>query len=181
MEEEEKDQERRNYRFICSLVNDLNDEIEFYELNQLYKKAIEENNDITMLHYSGHSDKDGFNIDKDGNTVDISKEDIANLVKSCPNLRLVFFNSCYSEDFANEIFKINPNIPYVIGTKKAVNDYLASLVAFVFYRNLTIDSSRNIELAFNLTRAELEDNYDNGFENILSKISQTHLHFDFHN
>ncbi len=132
------------------------------------KDRIQANNDISMLHYSGHSDKNGLEVDVNGKISTVTKDAVANLMVVCPKVRLVFLNSCNSEAIAQEIFK--SKVPYVIGTTKTVNDDLAAVAAYLFYKNLN-NLDTTIESAFALTQNDLEIEEDE-FSLILKQLKK---------
>lgn len=131
------------------------------------KDKIQGKTDYTFLHYSGHSNESGLVVNNNGNLTDITKKEISNILKTCPNLRLVFLNSCCSEKIAKDILS-ETEISYVIGTNSKIGDELAAVFAFVFYENLGKPNT-TIDLAFKLTKAQLEKGKDE-FYQTLKKI-----------
>lgn len=108
-----------------------------------------EGNDVSLIHYSGHSDEDGLTIEWRGTTQQIGKSELVDIIKSRRTIRLVFLNSCYSKAIAEEL--TDAGVAYVVGTTSKIQDELAAMVAAEFYRQLA-NRGTTIETAFTLTR-----------------------------
>lgn len=114
---------------------------------------------ITMLHYIGHSSEKGFLLENSTSQQSfLSPEAIAKLInKETSQLRLVFLNSCYSQEIAEKLR--DAGVPYVIGTVYTVPDSQAVEVAKQFY-TLLGNYSITIEEAFEQTQLHFNNNLD---------------------
>lgn len=109
-----------------------------------------DSHEITMFHYSGHSSKEGLNVQWKEETRTIEKEFMVVLFRTQQKLRLVFLNSCYSKETADAL--LQKGVDYVIGTTGKIKDKQAALVAAKFYEFLG-SKGKPIQEAFDLTTA----------------------------
>ena len=116
-------------------------------------------NNVTMLHYSGHSNGEGLWVEMDDRSGTIKTKQLSTLFLAHKKFRFVFLNSCYSENIAKELTEAG--IPYVVGTTNSIDDKEASIVAGQFYKFLA-RQGKTIKEAFDLTRDYLNDPLYNG-------------------
>jgi hypothetical protein len=107
-----------------------------------------------IVHISGHGAPTGelILLDKDRNPKPVKPEAIQSLFTILKdNIRIVFFNACYTEKQARAI---NEVIDCVIGMNKYISDQAATVFAASFYRALGF--GRSVKEAFDLGKAALQ-------------------------
>ncbi len=115
-------------------------------------QAINETNP-TIIHFSGHGSTSGNLIlqNPDGTSKHITSDAISQAIATVSdNVKLVFFNACYSESQAKNIIN---HIDVAIGMSDSIRDDTACIFAAQFYSSLGFGLS--IEQAFNQAKAEL--------------------------
>jgi hypothetical protein len=107
-----------------------------------------------ILHFSGHG-TNGRGIaleDDDGNTVLVTKDAFARLLKLLKdNLRIVVLNACHTGDQAK---LLKETIDYTIGMNRSVGDLAARTFAASFYQALA--NGRTVQEAFESGVIQLE-------------------------
>lgn len=106
-----------------------------------------------IVHFSGHGAPTGELIlkDKDGNPKPVKPEAIQSLFTILKdNIRIVFFNACYTEKQARAI---NEVIDCVIGMNTYISDQAATVFAASFYNALGF--GRSVKEAFELGKTAL--------------------------
>lgn len=108
-----------------------------------------------IVHFSGHGDTNGDLIFQmaDGSSQRVSKAAIAATMKTltdADNLRLIIFNSCFSEAQA---VAVTEHIGCAIGMNDAIGDEAARLFAAQFYS--AIGFGRSVQTAFDQAKARL--------------------------
>jgi hypothetical protein len=106
-----------------------------------------------IVHFSGHGESTGelILLDKDGNPKPVKPEAIQALFTVLKdNIRIVFFNACYTEKQARAI---NEVIDCVIGMNTYISDQAATVFAASFYRALGF--GRSVKEAFDLGKTAL--------------------------
>lgn len=106
-----------------------------------------------IVHFSGHGAPTGelFLLDKDGNPKPVKPEALQSLFTILKdNIRIVFFNACYTEKQAQAI---NDVIDCVIGMNTYISDQAATIFAASFYRALGF--GRSVKEAFELGKTAL--------------------------
>ena len=86
-----------------------------------------------IVHFSGHgSDTDEIVfMDNEGNAKAVSKEAIVQtMLAAMGNIRLIFFNTCYSRGQAEAVVN---HVPAAIGMKTSIGDSAARIFASQFY------------------------------------------------
>lgn len=86
----------------------------------------------TIVHFSGHGTSNGDLIfqNPDGSSKIVSKESITTTISTASDtIRLVVFNSCFSNSQAQNIVK---NIEAAIGMSSSISDEAACIFAAVF-------------------------------------------------
>lgn len=109
--------------------------------------------DPTIVHFSGHgSDQDEIVFQDDhGKTKLVSKEAIVQTMIACSgSIRLVFFNTCYSNNQAEAVVK---HVDAAIGMNTSVGDDAARIFASQFYSGVGFGHS--VEKAFQQAKALL--------------------------
>jgi hypothetical protein len=107
----------------------------------------------TIVHFSGHgSDQDQIVFqDELGNAKPVSKEAIVQTMKaSSDNLRMVFFNTCFSKNQAGSIVK---HIESAIGMNTSIGDEAARVFSSQFYSSISFGLS--VQKAFDQAKAIL--------------------------
>ncbi|KGO85986.1 hypothetical protein Q765_13055 [Flavobacterium rivuli WB 3.3-2 = DSM 21788] len=92
--------------------------------------------DPTIVHFSGHgSDNDEIVFQtKDGNAKLVSKEAIVQtMMSSSDNIRLVFFNTCYSQNQAEAVAEF---VEATIGMSTSIGDDAARIFSSQFYSSI---------------------------------------------
>lgn len=115
-------------------------------------QAINETNP-TIIHFSGHGSFDGKLVlqNPDGTAKLITPDAISQAIATVSdNVKLVFFNACYSEVQAKNIVKY---IDVAIGMSDSIRDDTACVFAAQFYSSIGFGLS--VEQAFNQAKAEL--------------------------
>ena len=98
-------------------------------------QAINEHNP-SIIHFSGHgSDQDEIIFqDSSGNAKLVSKDAIVQtMMASSENIRLVFFNTCFSHNQAEAVTK---HVEAAIGMKTSISDEAAKIFASQFYSSI---------------------------------------------
>lgn len=106
-----------------------------------------------IVHFSGHgSDQDEIVFQDDqGQAKLVSKEAIVQLMMACSgNIRLVFFNTCYSHNQAEAVVQ---HVEAAIGMKTSIGDGAARIFASQFYS--AIGFGLSVEVAFSQAKALL--------------------------
>ena len=85
-----------------------------------------------IIHYSGHGNSDGiFLIDnKTNNSLQLSNDKLESIFKNCRSLKLIFFNSCFSEKQAEILSKQGM---FVLGLEDEIENSVAVEFAKEFY------------------------------------------------
>lgn len=107
----------------------------------------------TVVHFSGHgSDNDEIVFQtQDGNTKLVSKEALVQtMMASSDNIRLVFFNTCYSRNQAREISEI---VDATIGMNTSIGDEAARIFSSQFYSSIGFGNS--VKKSFDQAKALL--------------------------
>lgn len=107
----------------------------------------------TIVHFSGHgSDQDEIVFQSpDGNAKLVSKEAIVQtMVASSDNIRLVFFNTCFSKNQAEAVSK---HIEVTIGMNTSIGDNAARVFSSQFYSSISFGLS--VFKAFEQAKAAL--------------------------
>ncbi|MGD2088735.1 MAG: CHAT domain-containing protein [Candidatus Aminicenantes bacterium] len=107
-----------------------------------------------IVHFSGHGESTGelILLDKDGNPKPVKPEAIQSLFTILKdNIRIVFFNACYTEKQARAI---NEVIDCVIGMNTYISDQAATVFAASFYNALGF--GRSVKEAFELGKTSLQ-------------------------
>ncbi len=107
----------------------------------------------TIVHFSGHgSNQDEIVFqDEEGNTKLVTKEALVQtMTATSDNIRVAFFNTCYSKNQAEEIVKY---IEAAIGMNDSIGDNAARIFAAQFYS--AIGFGKSIKLAFEQAKAAL--------------------------
>lgn len=107
----------------------------------------------TIVHFSGHGSETGdlvFQNDSGGTKL-VSKKAMAQSIAACAEgIRLIFFNSCYSNLQAQVVVE---SIEAAIGMKSSIGDDAARVFAASFYS--AIGFGKSLETAFNQAKAAL--------------------------
>jgi len=107
----------------------------------------------TIVHFSGHGSDDDqiIFLDSAGNAKPVSKEAIVQtMTVASDNLRLVFFNTCYS---FNQASAVTQHIEAAIGMNTSIGDEAARIFASQFYSALGFGFS--LAKAFKQAKAAL--------------------------
>lgn len=107
----------------------------------------------TIVHFSGHgSNQDEIVFqDGEGNTKLVTKEALVQtMTATSDNIRVVFFNTCYSRNQAQEIVS---HIEAAIGMNDSIGDNAARIFAAQFYS--AIGFGKSIKTAFEQAKAAL--------------------------
>lgn len=97
--------------------------------------------ELRLFHFSGHAGPDALQLNRDGQTAQISfVGGLAGLAGMAKGLRLVFLNGCSTEDQA-KVF-LEQGIPAVIATTRPLLDRYAVDFARRFYQNFTRRNSK---------------------------------------
>lgn len=86
-----------------------------------------------IVHFSGHgSDRDEIVFqDESGRTKLVTKQAIVQVMRACSgDIRLVFFNTCYSRDQAEAVVE---HVPAAVGMNTSIGDEAARVFASQFY------------------------------------------------
>lgn len=107
----------------------------------------------TIVHFSGHGsiNDELVLMDNNSNTKLVSMESIIHAMSVAnDNLRLVFFNTCYSKNQANKVVE---HIECAIGMNTSITDDAARVFSAQFYSALTFGHS--VQRSFNQAKAAL--------------------------
>lgn len=106
-----------------------------------------------IVHFSGHGTEDGIAfLDPEGNARLVTKEAIVQLMKTMTdNIRVVVFNSCYSNAQAEAVVQY---VDVAIGMGDTIDDDAARTFSAQFYS--AIGFGRSIRQAFDQARLALE-------------------------
>lgn len=97
--------------------------------------------ELRLFHFSGHAGPDALQLNRDGQTPQISfVGGLAGLAGMAKGLKLVFLNGCSTEEQA-KVF-LEQGIPAVIATTKPLLDRYAVDFARRFYQNFTRRNSK---------------------------------------
>ncbi|MFD1000212.1 CHAT domain-containing protein [Ohtaekwangia kribbensis] len=105
----------------------------------------------TVVHFSGHGTDDDQIVfqNPDGSAKLVSKEAIVQAMRtSSDNIRLVFFNTCYSRNQAEAVTK---HIETAIGMNTSIGDEAARVFASQFYSSIGFGNS--IQKSFDQAKA----------------------------
>lgn len=109
--------------------------------------------DPSIVHFSGHGSEEAELVmqGSDGESKLVTKEAIAAALATCSeNIKLVFFNTCYSRAQAEAVVKY---IPAAIGMNTSVSDDAACIFSSQFYS--AIGFGYSVRKAFDQARAAL--------------------------
>jgi hypothetical protein len=145
-----------NYQLLISLATKAN------EIDQIILESTPEILHLTV-HANAALDPDGRNIadfyfeDDQGKGVPINGKRLAEFLKIFPSIKLVFINTCYSDEVA---YRLSEFIPYAIGFEDAIADTVCIAFAKSFY--IALLSQQDIEFAYNfaITACSLKYNRD---------------------
>mgnify|MGYP000863930183 FL=1 len=115
-------------------------------------QAINEYNP-TIIHFSGHGSEDNELAleNPDGTTKLTSKEAIVqSMTTASDNIKLVFFNNCYSSEQAKSVIKY---VDFSIGMNDSIGDRAAIIFAAQFYS--AIGFGKTISDSFNQSKSAL--------------------------
>lgn len=107
----------------------------------------------TVIHFSGHgSEENDLALENpDGTTKLVSKEAIVqSMTTASDNIRLVFFNNCYSSRQAESVVKY---VDFSIGMNDSIGDKAAIIFASQFYS--AIGFGKSISESFNQAKSAL--------------------------
>ncbi|MDY0321466.1 MAG: CHAT domain-containing protein [Arcobacteraceae bacterium] len=107
----------------------------------------------TIVHFSGHGSAQDEIVfqDGEGNTKLVTKEALVQtMTATSDNIRVVFFNTCYSKNQAEEIVHY---IEAAIGMNDSIGDNAARIFAAQFYS--AIGFGKSIKIAFEQAKAAL--------------------------
>lgn len=107
----------------------------------------------SIIHFSGHGSADDeiIFLDKKRNAKAVSKEAIVQTVMaSAENIRLIFFNTCYSKNQADAVTK---HVEAAIGMNTSISDYAARVFSSQFYSSIGFGHS--LQKAFDQGKAAL--------------------------
>lgn len=107
----------------------------------------------TIVHFSGHGSNQDEIVFQDakGNTKLVTKEALVQtMTATSDNIRVVFFNTCYSKNQAQEIVN---HIEAAIGMNDSIGDSAARIFAAQFYS--AIGFGKSIKIAFEQAKAAL--------------------------
>jgi len=131
--------------------------VSFFDLFALFEsnKGQNDNSDIEILHFAGHSGNDGLLFDAD-NQFDalISAKKFKEFLSWYPSLKIVILNSCASKYVGEELNKIE-HIEVVIETTDTIYEKDAILFTEYFYGFL--DKGDEISEAFNKVELKFLD------------------------
>lgn len=93
-----------------------------------------------VLHLAGHGSVEHgfFGVDPDGHPVPLDGSDLAQVLATFPNIRLVVLSACHQLKHADEIAKI---VPCAIGTSDALSDDAARRFSRALYKGLANNES----------------------------------------
>jgi hypothetical protein len=106
-----------------------------------------------IVHFSGHGSDESEIVfqDSDGNAKTVSKDAIIQtIMASSEGIRLVFFNTCYSQTQAESVVK---HVEAAIGMKTSIGDEAARIFSSQFYSSIGFGFS--IQKAFDQAKARL--------------------------
>ena len=143
-----------NYQLLLSLATKAN------EIDQIILESTPE-----ILHLTVHAnpalDPDGRNIadfyfeDDQGKSVPINGKRLAEFLKIFPSIKLVFINTCFSDEVA---YQLSEFIPYAIGFEDSIADTICIAFAKSFY--IALLSKQDIEFAYNFAITACSLKYD---------------------
>ena len=97
---------------------------------------------IALVHYAGHAESLQLMLETDdGGKEGFRNETLAEFLRNQDNIELVFLNGCSTGDQVDALLEVG--VPYVISTKKAVEDTEATLLSTAFYEGLSVGSTIN--------------------------------------
>ncbi len=106
-----------------------------------------------IVHFSGHGSKQDEIVfqDEAGKTKLVSKEAIVQVMRACSgDIRLVFFNTCYSRNQAEEVVA---HVEAAVGMNTSIGDEAARVFASQFYS--AIGFGKSVARAFEQAKALL--------------------------
>ncbi|MBZ0205798.1 MAG: CHAT domain-containing protein [Flavobacteriales bacterium] len=109
--------------------------------------------DPSIVHFSGHGSEEGEMVmqGNDGESKLVTKEAMAFALATCSeNIKLVFFNTCYSKAQAEAVVK---HIPAAIGMNTSIGDVAARIFSSQFYS--AIGFGHSVKKAFDQAKAAL--------------------------
>lgn len=106
----------------------------------------------TIIHFSGHGSHDGIALqDNNGKTKFVTTDAIIQMMKATnENIRVVFFNTCYSKTQAQAVIN---TVEASIGMNDSIGDEAARIFAAQFYS--AIGFGKSIKKAFEQAKAIL--------------------------
>jgi len=152
-----------SYQLVISLATKAN------EIDKIILESTPEILHLT-LHSSSSFDPDGRDIadfcfeDDQGKSVPINGRRLAEFLKFFPSIKLVFVNTCYSDEVA---YRLSEFIPYAIGFEGAVADEVCVAFAKSFYIALLF--KEDIEFAYHFAITACNLKYDRESQPILHK------------
>lgn len=103
----------------------------FASLDTVAEKLTLYQNDLVLFHFGGHAGQSELLLE-DGSA---RSEGIAQLLKNCPNLQLVFLNGCSTQGQVDRLLELG--VPAVLATTRPVNDKKARVFSTHFYQTLS--------------------------------------------
>lgn len=152
-----------NYQLLISLATKAT------EIDQIILESTPEILHLT-LHATPSLDPDGKNIadfffeDDQGKSVPINGKRLAEFLKIFPSIKLVFVNTCYSDEVA---YRLSEFIPYSIGFEGSAGDNMCIAFAKSFY--IALLSKQDIEFAYNFAITACSLKYNRESQPILHK------------
>ena len=118
-------------------------------IDQIQKELL--NHEPKILHFSGHGDTGVlFFEDRNGNTVELDGEVLADILAAYGNLECVVLHACFTEEIAQACAK---HVSVVVGSSSSINDTTAPKFTYAFYQALA--HGRPYRNAFEMGRAEV--------------------------
>lgn len=102
---------------------------------------------LFLFHYSGHAGRDALVLEEET----ASGAGIADMLKQCPNLKLVVLNGCSTRGQVQRL--LDQGVPVVIATSAPVEDLKAMRFGIRLYKALSEQAS--IREAFEIAAAEV--------------------------
>lgn len=139
-------------------------------------QSINEHNP-TVIHFSGHgSEKNYLALENpDGTAKLVSKEAIVqSMATTSDNIKLVFFNNCYSNGQAKSVIK---HVDFSIGMNDSIGDKSAIIFASQFYS--AIGFGKSIAESFNQAKSALilESTDEENIPELYSKLEDSEYEF----
>jgi hypothetical protein len=135
----------KNYLHVRDIQRASTEEL-FYLINRYH-------NQVVLLHYAGHADGEGLQLEKEIGIVQVANaKGIAGLLGTQQKLKLVFLNGCATRGQVQVL--LDKGVPAVIATSVKVNDDQAKQFATQFYQALV--NGQTLRDAFLKAKAFLE-------------------------